>query len=234
MTSLSKDDQENLNYMLKKDTKKIMKSFTYLSNRTCDSLVQQGVTVERLIRVAANCNAYLLERLVKLTSIDLVFAALTTEMSFFNHGILVNIIEELGDKDDKKRLTGYFKEFTEFCKRKVFEIEPGDCTCGQRFSRMKGKKLFVVLLPTGDKAMVETLEDAVNVKEMLADILGVLPAALHLHRIDRGSVILVFSVPDCIAEDVFPLSKEKIVLLRVKGIILFIPQELGAESNQVW
>jgi hypothetical protein len=41
MTTLSKEDQENLNYILKKDTKKIMESFTDLSNGTCDSLIRQ-------------------------------------------------------------------------------------------------------------------------------------------------------------------------------------------------
>ena len=234
MTTLSKEDQENLNFILKQDTKKIMKRFADLSNRTCDSLVRRNITVERLIRVATNCNASLHNQLMNLKSIDLVFATLATEMSFFNHGMLANIIEELGDEDDKKRFNDYSKEFQKFCKRKVFEIEPGECTCGQKLS-MKGRKLFAVLLPTltGNKTKVETLEDAVSMKEMLAEILGVLPASLHLHRIDEGSIILVFSVPDCIAEELFPLQNEKIALLRAKGMALFVPQDLKSETNQV-
>ena len=233
MTTLSKGDQENLNYILKKDTKKIMRSFADLSNKTCDSLVQQGVTIEKLVRVAANFNTSLHDHLMKLKSTDLVFATLATEMSFFNHEILANIIEELGDKDDKKRLMDYSKEFKKFCKRKIFEVEPGHCACGQILSRLKGRKLFAVVLPLGEKTIMNKLGDAVNIKEMLADILDVLPAALHLHRIDRGSVILVFSVPDCIAKKLFPLSNEKIALLRVNGMTLFVPQELRYESNQV-
>jgi hypothetical protein len=51
-TTLSEEDQENLNYILKKDTRKIMDSFARLSNRTCDSLKRQGVTVDNLVRVA--------------------------------------------------------------------------------------------------------------------------------------------------------------------------------------
>ena len=233
MTALSKGDQENLNYILKKDTKKIMKGFVDLSNKTCNSLKRQKISVETLVRVAANFNPSLHDQLMQLKSIDLVFATLATEMSFFNHDILANIIEELGDIDDKKNLTDYSKEFQEFCKRKVFEVEPGHCTCGQSLSQLKGRKLFAVVLPLSEKMMMKKLGDAVNIKETLADVLDVLPAALHLHRIDRGSVILVFSVPDCIAKKMFPLSKEKIALLRIKGIKLFVPQELRSESNQV-
>jgi hypothetical protein len=42
--TLSEEDQENLTFILQEDTTKLMKSFSHLSNRTCDSLTQQGVT----------------------------------------------------------------------------------------------------------------------------------------------------------------------------------------------
>ena len=73
MTTLNEEDQENLNYILKKDTKKIMKSFAHLSNRTCDSLIRQGVTVKKLVRVAITSNSslydtvfMLIERMIQL------------------------------------------------------------------------------------------------------------------------------------------------------------------------
>ena len=83
----------------------------------------------------------------------------------------------------------------------MFEVEPGRCTCGQRLSKLKQRKLFAVVLPTGEGTMLRKLGDAVNIKETLAEILDVPPATLHLHQIDtcRGSIILVFSVPDSIA-----------------------------------
>ncbi|MCG8623156.1 MAG: hypothetical protein MJE68_14320 [Proteobacteria bacterium] len=232
MTTLSKGDQENLNYILKKDTKKIMESFTDLSNRTCDSLIQQKVTVDKLVRVAVTSNSSLHDKLTGSTSIDQVFTHLAPEMSFFNHKTLEKIINELGDPNDKDRLAEYSKEFKEFCKRKIFEVEPGHCTCGQCLSKLKRRKLFAVVLPTGEK-MLQNLGDAVSIKETLADDLDIPLDTLHLHQIDRGSVILVFSVPDSIAEELFPLPKEKLALLRVKGMLLFVPQDLKLESNQV-
>ena len=228
MTTLSKGDQENLNFILKNDTIKIMESFTDLSNRTCDSLIDRGVRVERLVRVAVNFNASLRDELKKSNSIDQVFIELAPEMSFFNHRILANIIEELGDEHDKQRFKKYSDEFKEFCKRKIFEVEPGQCTCGQRLSQLKRRKLFAVVLPTDEETM-KTLRDVVNFKETLAGVLGIRPANLHLHRIDRACILLVFSIPDCVAKQVFPLPEERIRLLTEKGILLFVPQELGAE-----
>jgi hypothetical protein len=233
MTTLSKEDQENLNYILKQDTKKIMQSFTNLSNKTCDSLKRQGVTVDNLVRVAVHSNDSLRDELKKSKSIDEIFTDLAPEMSFFNHKLLANIIKELGNENDKMHLIDYSKEFGEFCKRKVFEVEPGCCTCGQRLSKIKGRELFAVVLPTGDKTILQKLGDAMNIKETLAEVLGVPPATLHLHRIDRGSIILVFSIPDSIAEELFPLPKEKLALLKAKGMILFVPRDLKSGSNQV-
>ena len=235
MTTLSKEDQENLNYILKKDTKKIMESFSDLSNGTCDSLIRRGITAERLVREAVNFDSSLHNQLIGSTSVDQVFTHLAPKMSFFNHEVLRRIINKLGEDDDKDHLADYSKEFKEFCKRKVFEVEPGDCTCGKRLSELKGRKPFAVVLPTGEKTL-QKLEDAVSIKETLSDILGVPLATLHLHRIDRGSIILVFSVPDSIAEQLFPLPKEKLVSLRTYGMVLFVPQDSKSETkvNQVY
>ena len=229
MTTLNKEDQINLNFILKKDTKRIIKSFANLSNGTCKSLKRQGVTVDDLVRVAVNSDSSLYDKLIESTSVDRVFTHLASEMSFFNHEILEDIINELGDQNDKDCLANYSEEFREFCKRKIFEVEPGHCPCGQY---LKQRKPFAIVLPTGEKRL-QNLGDAVSIKETLAEILGVPPAILHLHRIDRGSVMLVFSVPDSIAQDLFPLPKEKLALLRAKGMVLFVSQDLTSETNQV-
>jgi hypothetical protein len=206
-----------------------MKSFANLSNETCNSLIRRGVAVEQLIRVAVTSDSSLHDKLIGSTSVDLVFTHLAPEMSFFNHETLEDIINAFGDEMDKVHLANYSKEFKEFCKRKVFEVEPGHYPCGQH---LKQRKAFAIVLPTGEK-MLRNLGDAVKIKETLSDVLDVPPASLHLHRIDRGSVILVFSIPDSIAEKLFPLPKEKLTLLREKGMLLFVPQDLKCESNQV-
>ena len=185
-----------------------------------------------MIRVAINSNPSLHDKLIGSISIDQVFSHLSLEMSFFNHKTLKRIINVLGDGDDKERLAYYSKEFQEFCMRKVFEVEPGPCTRGQRLYQLTERKPFAIVLPMGEETL-QNLEDAASIKETLADILDVPPATLHLHRIDRGSIILVFSVPESIAEELFPLPKEKLALLRAKGMVLFVPQDPKSESNVV-
>ncbi|MCG8622114.1 MAG: hypothetical protein MJE68_08995, partial [Proteobacteria bacterium] len=78
MNTLSQRDRENL----KKDTKKIMMNFADLSDNTCDSLKQQGVTVDNLVRVAIHSNPYLHDKLIGSTSVDQAFSYLAQEMSF--------------------------------------------------------------------------------------------------------------------------------------------------------
>ena len=80
---------------------------------------------------------------------------------------------------------------------------------------------------------MQNLEDAVSIKETLADDLDIPLDTLHLHRIDQGCIILVFSVPDSIAEELFPLPKEKLASLRAKGMVLFVPQDPKLASNLV-
>jgi hypothetical protein len=210
-----------------------MDSFADLSNETCDSLIGQGVPVDKLVRVAVTSNSSLHDKLIGSTSIDQVFTHLAPEMSFFNHETLAKIINVLGDKDDKDRLADYSKVFKKFCERKVFEVEPGHSTSWQHLSQLKGRKSFAVVLPT-DKETLQNLGDAMKIKKKLAIVLNVQPAALHLHQIDRGCIILVFSVPDSIAQELFPLPKEKLALLKVKGMVLFVPQDLKSNSNQVY
>lgn len=181
MASLDKGDIEDMNFLLMKDIKEIMKSFRHLSNETCKSLARQEVTVDEIIRVAANFDSD--TRLRKLKSIDLAFAALAVKISFFNHDILANIIEELGDNNDEKRLTDYTKQLTQFCKRKVFEVEQGDCTCGYKPSQLQGCKSFAVVLPADDKRIIKYFGDDADTKVKFADILNILPSAFHLHRV---------------------------------------------------
>ena len=236
MNTLSKEDQEKINYILKKDTKRIMASFADLSNKTCDSLIRRGITVDKLVRVAISSNPSLYDKLIGSESVDQVFSHLFPEMSFFNHETLVKIINELGDEDDelKSRLAKYSNEFKEFCKHKVFKVKPGYCISGQRLSQLKGRELFAVVLPKiEDVEAFQNLEDAVSIKEMLADELDIPLDTIHFHRIDPGSIILVFSVPNSVAEKLFPLPKEKLASLRAKGMLLFVPQDPKPESNLV-
>ena len=226
---LSVGDKRNLKYALNKDTRKLCESFRDLSDSTCESLIAQGIELSRLIRVATNHDKSL--QLTSVKSVDEAFTILAKSMSFFNHKLLSNIIEKLGDESDKQRLVKYSEEFNLYCKRKIFEVDPGTWAGSERFPEApEGRQLFAVVV---SDFMVETLGDTELVLETLADVLDIQPAALHIHRIDKGSVILVFSVPSCIAHEIFPLSQEKVSLLKAKGIMVFLPSISKPQTLEV-
>ena len=227
--NLSVGDKRNLKYALNKDTRKLCESFRDLSDSTCESLITRGIELDRLIRVATNHDKSL--QLTSVKSVDEAFTVLAKSMSFFNHKLLSNIIEKLGDENDKQRLVKYSEEFNLYCKRKIFEIDPGTWAGSERFPEaLEGRQLFAVVV---SDFMIEILGDTEVVLETLADILDIQPAALHIHRIDKGSVILVFSVPSSIADEIFPLPQEKISLLKAKGIMIFLPSISKPQNHEV-
>ena len=227
--NLSVGDKRNLKYALNKDTRKLCESFRDLSDSTCESLITRDIKLDRLIRVAKNHDKSL--QLSSVKSVDEAFTILAESVSFFNHKLLANIIEKLGDESDRQRLVKYSEEFNLYCKRKIFEVDPGTWAGSERFpDAPEGRKLFAVVV---SDFMVETLGDTELVLETLADILDIQPAALHIHRIDKGSVILVFSVPSCIADEIFPLPQEKISLLKAKGIMIFLPSISNPQNLKV-
>ena len=228
--NLSIGDERNLKYTLNKDTRKLCNSFRDLSDSTCDSLIKQGINLDRLIRVATNHDRSL--QLASVQSMDEAFTVLAKSMSFFNHKLLANIIDKLGDEGDKQRLVKYSEEFNHYCKRKIFEVDPGNWVGGERFSEVctDGRQLFAMVV---SDFMIQTLGDTELVIETLADVLDIQPASLHIHRIDRGSVILVFSVPNCIANEIFPLPQEKMSLLKAKGITIFVPNIFSPQNYEV-
>ena len=227
--NLSVGDKRNLKYALNKDTRKLRDSFRDLSDSTCESLIERDIKLDRLIRVATNHDKSL--QLSSVQSMDEAFTILAKSMSFFNNKLLSNIIEKLGDESDKQRLVKYSEEFNLYCKRKIFEIDPGTWEGSERFPEApEGRQLFAVVV---SDLMVETLGDTELILETLADILDIQPATLHIHRIDKGSMILVFSVPSCIADKIFPLQQEKMLLLKAKGITIFLPSIAMSRDHEV-
>ena len=93
--------------------------FSHLKSETCKSLIQRGVTVQKLVRILIDLGAFQpsigqkpvleekLEELRKAESIDDVFYILRHYVSFFNYDIIEHIINELGSTKDCERLQTY-------------------------------------------------------------------------------------------------------------------------------
>ena len=213
LSRLTENEKEDLVQKLSNDTANIIESFADLITDTSESLRAKNIEVGVLVSRALNIGAYKSDRvqkpllaedehqLLQADTIDMVFIILRRHMSFFNYEILAYIIRKLGDDTDKGNLSKYYRQFRTFCERKIFEVPPS--VFASSTDDDKKGKLFVVLV-TED--IIEKLHDVKVSQRRIATLLNLRSSTLKLYRIDKASILLVFSVPHFVAKHIFPLS----------------------------
>ena len=239
--SLDPDDKIDLEARLLTEAETIGEKFAHLCTKARDSFEQRGITPQVLADTLMDLTVYkpgsschdiipLLKEeggtLMRAQSVHEIFHALRPHMSFFNYEILKFLIEGKGSEGDKVALTSYLKNFTEFCKRHVFEVPFATYSNGHQIESHKMKqRLHIkvtehfkaaflikstseVLPSTTDESRVKNvcssklginLEDAKNIQRKLAKILNLNPSSLFLDTISEGSVILTFLLPMCVS-----------------------------------
>ena len=236
ISTLSKNDREDLIQKLSHDNAQIIKCFANLLSSTSESLKKRQIPVTQLVKVSLDYGAYesatnevpLLKedesKLEQATLIDGVFIILRKHMSFFNHGILQHIIEHLGDENDRSKFSDFYCRFTVYCERRVFKAPPTMfCPSG---SEKSGRKQFVVL---ASHYLIKTLADVNSARSKIATLLGLAVSTVRLEKIDIGSVILVFSIPGML-NNVFPLKPATHAKLKACGFTLIVPDMPTSQS----
>ena len=173
-----------------------------------------------------------------------IFHALRPHMSFFNYEILQFLIEGKGSDGDKAALCTYLTNFTEFCRRHVFEVPFRTYSNGHQIEGPKTKQRLhikitehfkaAILMKSAAEALPSiddevqannvcssklgiNLEDARNIQRKLANILDLNPSSLFLDTISEGSIILIFMLPVCVSLAGLDHNPE-IALLSTNGI----------------
>ena len=245
ISKLDEDDKEDLTHQLSKDTSNMIMSFAKLFDETCVSLEEREISVQRVVVRALSLGAYesqtiqkpLLsedeKELKRSKTIDEVFIVLRPHMSFFNFELLKHITDciKLCSDSDRKRMNEYISKFDAFCKRKVFEVPPG--AVGQPTSKLKKRKrkVFAVLMTKHEAEPNLVFVNAA--KQKIAELLKLKPSTLHLHRIDEGSIIFVFSVPSFIARKLFPLKPSVAAKLKDEGFLISTPPAIEDKGSVV-
>ena len=246
ISKLDEDDKEDLTQQLSQEHALMTKRFANLMDETRMSIAKRGVPVQELVFRALSLGAYesednpkpLLsedeEELKRSKTIVDAFVVLRPHMSFYNFELLKHITDsrELCSDSDRTRMDEYISKFGIFCERKVFEVSPG--TFGQPTSKLKKRKrkAFAVLMT---KHEAEPNLGFVNAaKQRIANLLKLKPSTLHLHRIDEGSILLVFSVPNFVARKLFPLQSSTVAQLKDEGFLVLAPPatEESCKSNK--
>ena len=199
-----------------KDSTTIISKFSFFIHCTINSLKANPMVSLKILSVRlASLGAYkpvrphkplLQDRLGeigKCTTIDGVFFILLKYYSFFNYGIIQNIITWFPTPDDERRLTEYTNDFKVFCRR-TFECPP-DIFCHM----CEDKSVLVVKTEDNKKIQGRILDWVLQLQQQLAEILEVETETLNIFRIDKRCVELLITVPSFIEEDIFPLSVEQ-------------------------
>lgn len=231
LSKLSEDDREDLTQKLSEDTEEIKLKFADLCNDLSDSLKNRGKTTGELVKTVVSYDKSLHEELSKETEIDAVFSVLHKQVSFFNYETVEYIVNRLGDVDDKRNLEIYLAKFKEFCKRRIFEVSP--CAYGSPEAQPRKMKFVVQAFELGIFSPVSAVKAA---HQKIASLLKIRAKNLQLHCIDDGSILLVLSVPNFIAQDLFPLNQKILCELKDAGYIVFVPKEVthkDLETHQV-
>lgn len=231
---LDKDTRLDLISVLDAGTAKIINSFADLLDKISESLDSRGISAEALVNRALSLlaapklqDSLLREdekQLRECKSIDGVFIVLHSYMNFFNFELLKHITNsrKICSDEDRREMEKYCIQFEVFCRRKVFEVPPGIFSQSTSKLAKKKRKTFAVLITEHPKEPNLQYADAARVK--IASLLHILPSTLHLHRIDPGSLILVFSVPTFVAKRLFPLKSSIKTMLKAEGLHIFPPK----------
>ena len=234
LSKLDEDQKDDLIQRLSQETEKMIDSFCALLANTRFSLKAYEVTPLELACRVLELPAYIspntlkplmsdkVEELKNSRTIEESFLILQPHMSFFNFKLLKHIIEgkQTGSDEDRQQLEEYCKKFELYCRRRIVEVPPG--TIGQSSTNLVECKRRAFVITSDEKSLAElSLDDARKVKREIANILGLQSSTLYLHRIEEGSLIFVFSIPEFVAQELLPLNPSLKDALKKNGFYLF-------------
>ena len=239
LSKINRCDKENLIQKLSDEMDEMQEAFGELFDGISQSLSSRGITTEQLAKRvlclgthrSGNVQRPLCEdhkqKLIEATSIDRSFIILNDHMSFFNFELLAWIVKskQLCSDEDRKQLVDYRMKFEHFCRRKVFEVPFHTLRQDTADSSIKRQTNFAVLMTMDETEY--TLLDADKARRKIATLFNLRAGTLHLQWIDKGSLIVVFSIPIFVAERLFPLNSHQIHCLKCEGFTVFAVVDTG-------
>lgn len=225
---LSETEKEMLCGQLYRQFLDISKKYASLTSSVRDSLKQRGITAADLteklmdlngfLPLREESNARLLEshypEMKEAEKITDLFDILRSYHSYFNYEIIRFIVEELGTEEDKGNLEKYEEDFTEYCKRSIFE-------CPLPSDPKRSSDRVDLIMKVDSKSMTEpyTAEAVKLFKFQVATLLQITKYALYLHSVEKGCLQLTFHIPRFLTSAMFLLNTDQKRGLKELGII---------------
>ena len=215
------------------ETRQMTATFAGFVDETCKSIRKKVTVVEFalwLMQLQAFCPvshssesaplllAQQINEICQAGSMERVFLILSNYWSWFNHGLLEEIINKFGDEEDRRRLDDFKESFSTFAQNRIVEFSQHPMTFGAAVG--DGQTRVPLLFK------VDVSWDSVHINQLaeihrnLASILEVNPHTLYLASIRKGCILMKFLIPSSVAQAVFPLSASQLKALATADIVL--------------
>ena len=146
------------------------------------------------------------------TTVANVWSVVGDYISFFDYDVIETIVDTLGTDQDKQNMAEYKKIFEAYaCRRLFIEISSDSSPCLKEGNVL----LFVMLDSSYDDCEIGHLK---LLQRNLSKMLKLNNGVLQLRKIRKGSVQLVFEMPDFITDIVFPLLPDEEAALQELGV----------------
>ena len=220
-----------LQRILHRDTKKIVKQFFYLSSNTLKLMKTEGISVEEfkeyISRISLTVNkgtSTLLDVVQPETTVYGVFFSLEKQyfITFYKFSILEFIIENLcidNDRKLKEELEEYKVQFSVYIKRRVCESSlyyGGEFNPGDTFTPKEGCNLVLITDESWNREA--SLEAVLDLEGYVADIFGIQKFVLCLKRVEENCLRLYHSIPICVEHIILSIKHEQAQKLMKCGI----------------
>ena len=166
------------------------------------------------LRLAPGVTNEMVEKIIQAKSHAEVLMHFDKHWSWFNSGFLKALILELGDENDKRQLENYNSLFVQYLERRVIQIPSG--AYGDDKSQIHlGVRLVVKLDEEWDQYR---LNDLVNTRRILANVLDLSEDKLFLLTVDDGCIQLTFRIPHMLSHRL--TTNQKLALCNAKVITM--------------
>ena len=224
---LSKNDKDLLCGHLRRQFQHISRKYSKLVQSIKRSLKSQGVTAMELTDMLRDLQGYIphrekaghlllqdrIQEMEKAKTTDEVFRILSEYCSFFNHDIVKYIVDEVGTDADKANLEDYKDNFTEYCRRSVFECPFSICSeKSQHFSMLVMKVVSDIMTKPYSMEAVQLFQAEVS------SLLYITKYVLKLCSVEEGCLQLTFQIPCFLSSILFPLSADQVKGLKDLGV----------------
>ena len=164
------------------------------------------------------------------------FAILSRYHSWFNYSLLETVISKARKRTQKdspeflSSLRSYMDLLHKYCKRNIFE-----CPKPSSISSSKSST-YLVLKVTEDQMSDVKVVSAEKIKLFTFELMKpyeIQDYVLNLHTVGDGCVELVYSIPLCIYNELFPLNKDQWKSLPMLGVMEVITKDYHYKKEHV-